>query len=392
MLAAVCAERSIYVGILSMQDSAQVRRFGSHANGFGFLRLVFASLVIVSHTPEMVDGDRHREILTNIFHTISFGELAVDAFFIISGYLIVGSFLKEPHAWPYLKKRIARIYPAFIVASLFCLFIVAPLGGVRMSEVVARIPASVARMVILESPAVPDGFGTSEPILNGAMWTITYEFRAYIVVLVLGLLGAFRHPRLILALAATALLIFVAVPESSWAALHHAMPEKIERLFGQPDRMLRLMGIFLMGSVFYLWRDRIAFTPLRSGIAAIALLGCLFVPQLAEPAVATCGAYLIFAFASWTGAGFFSRINNRDDISYGIYLYAWPLGMLIFWWWPAMPLVLAGLLTFLTACVAGWLSWHLLEKPVMATIRPARKEKGPEPVLVGPVRLKTGAG
>ena len=95
----------------------------------GILRLLFATLVIVSHTAEMADGNRSREPLTRLFGTISFGELAVDAFFVISGYLIVASFMASDTISSYLKKRCFRIYPGFIVASLICLFVVATLVG-----------------------------------------------------------------------------------------------------------------------------------------------------------------------------------------------------------------------------------------------------------------------
>jgi peptidoglycan/LPS O-acetylase OafA/YrhL len=105
------------------------KRFGHHKNAFGFLRLAFASLVIAAHVPEVVDGNARRELLTRIFGSMSFGELAVEGFFIISGFLIASSYLNSSSIRSYLVKRVGRIYPAFLVASMLCILVVAPLGG-----------------------------------------------------------------------------------------------------------------------------------------------------------------------------------------------------------------------------------------------------------------------
>src|SRR3982074_3309146 len=86
------------------------------ANNFGFLRLLFATLVILAHSPELVDGNRSREILTRIFGTMPLGEVAVDGFFLISGYLILQSLVNSKSYFEYLSKRVLRIYPGYIVA------------------------------------------------------------------------------------------------------------------------------------------------------------------------------------------------------------------------------------------------------------------------------------
>lgn len=174
----------------------EIKRFGEHENAFGFLRLLFASLVIVSHTPEMADGNPGRELLTQAFGTISFGEFAVDSFFIVSGYLITGSYLKNPDAWSYLKKRVLRIYPAFLVVSAISIFCIAPFVGADWATITSSLARHIGDMIRLDPPFVEGAFkGTPyRSELNGAAWTIAYEFRCYILVLILGTCGIFNRP------------------------------------------------------------------------------------------------------------------------------------------------------------------------------------------------------
>jgi len=329
-----------------MHSTPEEERLGGHKNAFGFLRLLLASLVIVSHTPELADGDRHREILTQLFGTISFGELAVDGFFLISGFLIVSSFVKQPDNWLYLKKRIARIYPAFLVASAISLLVVAPMAGARLSDI---SPAHFVAALFLKPPDVPTAFlGSHYPVVNGAMWTIAYEFTCYLLVLVLGAAGAFRRPWLVGAIGAELLIEFEILPRSE---------------------ILRLTGLFLIGATFFLQRASISFTWRGVVVAAAGLIGCLFIPRLAEPGVALFGGYLLFAAATSTKSGVLSQINSREDISYGVYLYAWPIEKLVLWYCPALPIFLVGLLTLAGACLCGWLSWHMLEKRTIRRLR-----------------------
>ena len=268
-------------------------------SAFGFLRLLFASLVIVSHAPELVDGNRSRDPLTLAFGTISVGELAVDCFFIISGYLIVGSYIQSPQAIAYLRKRIARIYPAFIVASVVSLSVVAPLAGADMQWLSHNLMFSFLRTALLQPPDVPHSFiGQKHPDINGAMWTIAYEFRCYLLVLLIARIGLLRRPAMIFASALLLFLVFDCLPVNFCTYVDGQIPYS-KYWLGESHYTLRFTPMFLMGAVFYLERQRMRFFG-RAVVAAMLLLAvCMFFKALAEPAVAIFGAYIIFATASW---------------------------------------------------------------------------------------------
>jgi len=168
-----------------------------NGNNFNLLRLIFALLVLLSHAPELRDGNRSREILTSIFNTLSFGEFAVDGFFLLSGYLILKSWMSQPAVWPFLKKRVLRIYPGFVAASLICAFVIGPIVA-EPAGYFSRLwlPGFVRGMATLSEPVVPAIFtGTPYPGVNGSMWTISLEFACYMSVLLLGVLGALRTRR-----------------------------------------------------------------------------------------------------------------------------------------------------------------------------------------------------
>jgi peptidoglycan/LPS O-acetylase OafA/YrhL len=325
-------------------------------------------MVIASHVPEVVDGNTSRELLTRTFGSMTFGELAVDCFFIVSGFLITSSYLNSSTIRSYLIKRVARIYPAFIFASLVCVFIIAPLGGADLQTVSWKFYLeAIGHTLTLNPPPDPGAFaGGHYDGLNNSMWTIRYEFRCYLLVVLLGLVGLLRRPAL-LGLAAVALLAFYPLAPSD----PNVVPAWIHLSFwlGIPAETMKLTGMFLAGATFRGIQNRLPLTVKHMALAAVLLSTSMFVPQIARVGVATAGAYLIFSIAAMGRGTILERINNNDDISYGIYLYAWPLEKLMIWYGFVSPLWLLALCIWVLALALGAFSWFAIEKPVLKFVR-----------------------
>jgi peptidoglycan/LPS O-acetylase OafA/YrhL len=331
-------------------------------NNFGLLRLIFAMSVLVSHSIELVDGNRSREPLTYVFGTLSLGEFGVDGFFLVSGYLITQSFENSASLLSYLWKRVMRIYPAFVVAFVLSIVVVGPLSGADMNALRGTgWIRQIIQMLLLGLPSLPNAFADLHyPSLNGAMWTIPYEFSCYLIIGILGLFGLLRR-RWIVGFAVVVLLLFSAFFHVGNSAF--TLPSNFA---GTPNDAIRFASLFLCGTAFYVFRDTIPYRNDLAVIATIALLASLFNHATEELAVRTLGGYLIFWFAFLKGTPRLNRINNETDISYGTYLYAWPIQSLLIKFVPGIaPLSVVILTTFSDAALA-YLSWRLIEKPSLS--------------------------
>ena len=336
-------------------------------NNFNFVRLLLAALVLLSHSFELIDGNRSREPLTRIFHTLSFGELAVDGFFLVSGFLIVRSWQGAPQLWPYFRKRVLRIYPGFIAAFLVCLLLVGPLASaLKWGEYLRAIctPTTLISLVFLAPPDKVAVFaGQPYPALNGAMWTIAYEFRCYILVALLGVAGLINRRMGWLIL--TLLLLAFHPLKTQFPTFN--FPDSFY-LFGSTAPLLRLTLFFLAGGCYYLFLPELRFLFSTVLLFLPFLMAALFNIYFAEIALSTLGAYIFFWFV-FLPIPLLDRFKHHSDVSYGLYLYGWPVQKILLWYIPTLsPLLLFPLaLTLSYGC--GYLSWKLVERPALALKR-----------------------
>lgn len=334
-------------------------------NNFNFLRLLFASLVLLSHGPELVDGNRHRELLTRVFGTISFGEFAVNSFFLLSGYLILASWQRKPDLRDFFDKRIRRIYPGFLVAILVSVFLVGPFAVSDVSEWFKSIqyPRLFLSALALQHPIEPEipplmFSGRPYQVLNGALWSIPYEFFCYCVVAALGWLFTPSQQRWVWPVLLALFLALLPFAEQL-DALSWSLPGR--RFLGRaPVEFIRLFCFFAAGACFYLFQQRLLLNRWSLVLAAMLAVASLFSARWATVGLATFGTFALLVFAL-TPVAVLKPFQRLADVSYGTYLYGWPIQKLLDWYFPATSVWLLVVVAILLSWLAGYISWYLVE-------------------------------
>jgi peptidoglycan/LPS O-acetylase OafA/YrhL len=327
-----------------------------HGNSFNLVRLVFAGLVIFTHSYAIYDGNPYRDILYRFTGSLSLGDVAVDGFFIVSGFLITGSYLQSRSPWHYFQKRILRIYPAFLVCYLICITLVAAFSGATAPDAI-KVPIIFIKAFLLASPTLGTEFpGMTFSFLNGSAWTIAYEFRCYVFLAIFGMIGLLERRQLLLA-------IFLVLLVLDFIAIEYSPPGGV--LFGNAEHGIRFMALFLAGALHQLYRDRISYSARGAAICFAASLACMFWAPIAETGLCLFGAYVILWFALH---GPLNRVGAmlKSDISYGLYLYGWPIQSLIIYYGNGISPMAVTLIALPLAALCGWISWHMIEKPALS--------------------------
>lgn len=341
-----------------MNDPMSTKASG---NNFDIIRFAFASLVILSHSFPLAAGTEVDEPLMRLSGgQMTLGAVAVDAFFIISGYLIAQSWVRKPRIRSYLSKRIRRIYPGFLVASILCAFVVAPrfagpgAGSVTPAFALDFVLHALRLIFVQPFDSFPDNPGPGA--VNGSLWSIPFEFWCYVGLMTVGLLGVLERPAwLVAALAVLIVNAFV----FAWFDLRIG-GKFLGVVFGYPTFWARLLPYFVAGMLFQALGPRIRLHG-RGALLALAVLaaGCA-IPWALGVVLPVAGAYLILWLAH-IPTRHVSRFAKHGDYSYGIYLYAFPIQQMLAHWSGTHSPWLLFAMAWPATLVAGALSWHLVE-------------------------------
>jgi peptidoglycan/LPS O-acetylase OafA/YrhL len=293
---------------------------GPGGNAIGLLRFSLAVLVVVHHT-RVLGGFGSDPVLRFARGQADLGVFAVAGFFTISGFLVTRSAERSSTA-RYLWHRALRVFPAFWVCLLVIALVFGPFFWLHLHGTLAGYAETTDgsplgyvanNVLLLINQTRIDHLLATNPYpsaVNGSLWTLAYEFSWYLVVALIAALGLLRRRILILGLIAFLVVVYLlaADPLQTIPILGYALSSR----FGLA---------FSLGMAAYLWRERI---PLDDRLAAIAAV--VFVVTLRFGFFSTAGmAALAYGmlWAAWRLP--FRRFGTRIDLSYGVYIYAFPI-------------------------------------------------------------------
>jgi peptidoglycan/LPS O-acetylase OafA/YrhL len=321
-------------------------------NNFDALRLALATLVLFSHS-FVLAGDVD-PIARATRMQLDGGAIAVDGFFVISGYLITQSWLNSRSTDQFLEKRVRRIYPGYLGALIVSMAIAALCSEtIRYIKFLAFDSEPFVQAVFFLKYGVLDNNAAfpNNPYphaVNGSLWTLQPELFCYLLVAAAGVLGALKRRSTIVAASGAVFVIYGV--------------EIGTRLGANPTDFTRLFVYFAAGSLLFLYRVR--FDDTRFILTAIAALLVAFVspPPSLSLVLPIAGSYLLLSLAFTRKIRLYD-VAARGDVSYGVYLYAFVVQQTVI---RLFGLAHRPLVVFATALpvtfALAFASWHLVEK------------------------------
>jgi peptidoglycan/LPS O-acetylase OafA/YrhL len=336
-----------------MQNLAD--RFLRVENNFDFLRLVFASFVVITHSYP-VSGQQECDWVCKISNNqASFSHLGVNGFFVLSGYLIWQSMERSKGLLDFFWKRVLRLYPALLVAltlSVLAMSFFYEGAGSYWSNrsTLSYLPKNLS---LFSLQFGIEGIFPNNPVrqvINGSLWTLQYEFSMYVLLSGFYFIKKRRQLAGVVLSAVAGLLVLLNVFFFDSIQGH-------EFIF----RVINLGAYFFSGALLSFFKVE-QWNAKRNILLLLLLVWgvstfygfyfqfCyLFMP-------------LLFLLMGLIPIRYLSSIGKKiGDLSYGIYIYSFPIQQVLVHEYSLSILSLTILSLFLSALLALF-SWHFVEK------------------------------
>lgn len=328
----------------------------SQKNSFDFIRFLFAFSVFIAHFG----------ILSSIpvYWPIS-STMGVTGFFIISGFLITRSYYRSKNLTDYILKRIKRIVPAYVAVVLLCAFLFSLVSAFPLTEYFSSkdfIKYLIANLSFLNflQPTLPGVFTTNLfPYVNGSLWTIKVEITLYALVPLMAYFMKNKKPIFILAALYILSHCFILLMNHL-----HTISDNNSIFLILRRQFLGQITFFISGAIVLFYFDQ-----LNSKIKLILPVSIVifflkffrFDMKVIDFLYPFSFAIIIIFFAykmKWL-----ARFSKYGDISYGFYLFHFPvIQLFVYLEIFKENSILLFLACFLTTTILSFLSWNFIEK------------------------------
>jgi peptidoglycan/LPS O-acetylase OafA/YrhL len=333
----------------------------SQQNSFNTIRLLCATAVIFSHAFNIVNGTGVGEPLYDLTNgQLTIGKASVGIFFVVSGLLISASFEKSRSLLSYAIKRGCRILPGLSVCVILLALIFGPLMTslplaqyfsahlfVDFLKNIVFLPSQYALPGVFESNPMPQA-------VNGSLWTLKYEILCYILGPIFLSIKKYRHHVLII-------FWVVSFIVARKLGSHEGLSGPMYHLY-QTCALFRFYGA---GMLIYFFHKEIPVNiPIMISLFAVTVFG-LFT-DFAEEALAIAGSLFIVSLA-YNSSQFFRNITKSGDISYGVYIYAFPIQQLVVYLLGEKHSTVMSntMISVILTLLIAWLSWLFVERPFL---------------------------
>ncbi len=322
--------------------------------GFDVLRIVAASMVIVSHA-FILGGGNEPDLLVFGDFAFNIGRLGVVVFFIVSGYLICGSWLGDPRPRAFAEKRARRLLPALALMLLLVTFVMGPLVTSRSGYLLDPGTYEFFLRNLLVFPYTYDLPGVFDdnplPQVNGVLWTLGVEVLAYTLLGVAGALGWLRGWKVLAAVTTVFALV-------GWRLIAGSV---VDGALVPIALRVELVAFFFAAATVRAspWRPG-----WRSAFAATAVLAAVLLVEAPLSILLVPGATVVVLYLgtrSWPAA---RHVTRFGDPSYGAYIYGFVIQQLLvaYLGFGDLPVWLFSVVSVVLGLGVGYASWHLVEE------------------------------
>ena len=335
-----------------------------NTNNFDFLRVVFALTVAIVHFI-FLSGIDSLQACRAYFNS----RLAIDGFFIISGFLIAKSFHKSSSSKNYILKRIKRIFPAYFILIFICAVFLSFLSSYSAENYFLNIQfwkyllANFSFQNYIE-PCLPGVFtGNKVCAVNGALWTIKLEEAFYLLLPVFYWLVNSKKINIYF----LSILMYL----SSIIYYNYFLENDMYRIAKQlPGAMAFFVsGILLFNNFSYFYKKKKLF--ILPCIIVFLLEHYVFQIQVLKP-IAFSGIvfYIAYSFK------FLNNFGKYGDFTYGIYIYHYPIIQILVFtgFYKTQNIAITALITFILILLLAVFSWHYIELPFLSKNRKLRQQ------------------